>query len=240
MYKRDLHQRTAHRLGSVLTAVVVAAVPFTVCGLATAQPPPPTTTPFATPVTDSCPQKALPPPAIDASEVPEPGAAAPAALPVPDAPVGGKRLAECGVVLPTGAPALPADISATAWMVSDLDTGAVVATKDPHGRYRPASTIKVLLSIVALRTLDLDKVVVGTQADADVEGTRVGIGPGGRYTNNQLLHALVMASGNDAAHALAAQLGGDEAAIAKMNDLAAALHAYDTRAATPPGSTARG
>lgn len=235
MYTTELHQRTARRFGSVLTAAVLAAGPLIVCGPAAAQPPPPTTTPFATPVTDSCPQKTQPPPAIDSSEVPAPGEAPPTALPIPDPPVGGKRLGECGVVLPAGAPAVPADISATAWMVSDLDTGAVLAAKDPHGRYRPASTIKVLLATVALRTLDLDQTVVGTQADADVEGTRVGIGPGGRYTNRQLLHGLVMASGNDAAHAIAAQLGGDEAAVAKMNDLAKALHAYDTRAATPSG-----
>lgn len=234
MYTTEL-QRTARRFGSVLTAAVLAAGPVITGGSAFAQPTPPPPTPFATPVTDTCPQKTQPPPAIDSSEVPEPGEQAPTPLPVPDPPVGGKRLGECGVVLPTGAPAVPPDISATAWMVSDLDTGAVLAAKDPHGRYRPASTIKVLLATVALRTLDLDKVVVGTQADADVEGTRIGIGPGGRYTNRQLLHGLVMASGNDAAHAIAAQLGGDAAAVAKMNDLAQALHAYDTRAATPSG-----
>lgn len=235
MYIRELHHRTARRLGSVLTAAICAAGPITVCGPAIAQPPPPTTTPFATPATDTCPQRDRPPAAIDTSEVPAPGEPTPTPLPVPDSPIGGKRLGECGVVLPTGAPAVPPDISATAWMVSDLDTGAVVAAKDPHGRYRPASTIKVLLATIALRTLDLDAVVVGTQADADVEGTRVGIGPGGRYSNRQLLHALVMASGNDAAHAIAAQLGGDAATVAKMNDLAASLHAYDTRAATPSG-----
>ncbi|MEU1985300.1 D-alanyl-D-alanine carboxypeptidase family protein [Nocardia sp. NPDC019395] len=235
MYTRELHQRTARRFGSVLAAAVLAAAPITVCGPAIAQPPPPTPAPFATPATDTCPQRTQPPAAIDTSEVPAPGASAPAPLPVPDPPVGGKRLAECGTVLPAGAPAVPPDISATAWMVSDLDTGAVLAAKDPHGRYRPASTIKVLLATVALRTLDLDRVVVGTQDDANVEGTRIGIGPGGRYSNHQLLHGLVMASGNDAAHAIAAQLGGDEAAIAKMNDLAKTLHAYDTRAATPSG-----
>ncbi|MBF6425564.1 D-alanyl-D-alanine carboxypeptidase [Nocardia cyriacigeorgica] len=120
-------------------------------------------------------------------------------------------------------------------MVSDMDTGEVLAAKDPHGRYRPASTIKVLLATVALRTLDLDTVVTGTQADADVDGTRVGIGPGGRYTNRQLMQALIMASGNDAAHAIATQLGGDDAAVAKMNELAKSLHALDTRAATPSG-----
>ncbi|TDP39915.1 D-alanyl-D-alanine carboxypeptidase family protein [Nocardia ignorata] len=229
---REHGVRAACFLGAAATAAALTLGP------AQAQPSPTgstTTTPFTTPNTDGCPQKTRPPAPIDSSEVPAPGESAPAELPVPDKPIGGDRLGECGVVLPVGAPPLPADISATAWMVSDLDTGRVLAAKDPHGRYRPASTIKVALAIVALRTLDLDKVVVGTQADADVDGTRVGIGPGGRYTNRQLMQALIMCSGNDAAHAIATQLGGDKAAVAKMNDLAKSLRAVDTRAATPSG-----
>ncbi|MGM7644230.1 D-alanyl-D-alanine carboxypeptidase family protein [Nocardia sp. JW2] len=229
---REHGVRAACFLGAAATAAALTLGP------AQAQPSPTgstTTTPFTTPNTDGCPQKTRPPAPIDSSEVPAPGESAPAELPVPDKPIGGDRLGECGVVLPVGAPPLPADISATAWMVSDLDTGRVLAAKDPHGRYRPASTIKVALAVVALRTLDLDKVVIGTQADADVDGTRVGIGPGGRYTNRQLMQALIMCSGNDAAHAIATQLGGDKAAVAKMNDLAKSLRAMDTRAATPSG-----
>ncbi|WP_280351472.1 D-alanyl-D-alanine carboxypeptidase family protein, partial [Nocardia abscessus] len=177
----------------------------------------------------------LPPPASDASVGPPPGPPPGARRPSPTPAWGGARLGECGVVLPKAAPPAPQDISATAWLVADLDTGEVLAAKDPHGRYRPASTIKVLLATLALRSLKLDKTVVGTQADANVDGTRVGIGPGGRYTNRQLMQALIMASGNDAAHALAAQLGGDAATVAKMNELAKSLRAMDTRAATPSG-----
>ncbi|MFC6009561.1 D-alanyl-D-alanine carboxypeptidase family protein [Nocardia lasii] len=194
-----------------------------------------TSTPFTTPNTDDCAQRTQPPAPIDSSEVPAPGEPTPSPLPVPAPAIGGERMRDCGVVLPHGAPAPPAEISATAWMVSDLDTGRVLAAKDPHGRYRPASTIKVALAIVALRTLDLDTVVIGTQADADVDGTRVGIGPGGRYTNRQLMQALIMCSGNDAAHAIATQLGGEKATVAKMNELAKSLRALDTRAATPSG-----
>ncbi|QLY31999.1 D-alanyl-D-alanine carboxypeptidase family protein [Nocardia huaxiensis] len=215
---------------TALAGILYAPLP----GAALAQPPT-TTTPFTTPNTDSCPQKTAPPPPVDDSEVPKPGSTTPAALPIPAAPVGGKALGGCGLVLPSGAPTVPEGISATAWMVSDLDTGKVLAAKDPHGRYRPASTIKVLLAAVALRTLDKNKTITGTQDDANVDGTRVGIGPGGKYTNLQLFQALIMASGNDAAHAIAAQLGGDEAAVAKMNDLAKRLQALDTRAATPSG-----
>ncbi|WP_280233926.1 D-alanyl-D-alanine carboxypeptidase family protein [Nocardia cyriacigeorgica] len=229
---RDLRRRATVALAVVLSVGAVAGAP------AIAEPASstgPTTTPFTTPNTDSCPQQTLPPAPIDLSEVPEPGQPTPEPLPVPDPPIGGERLGECGVVVPDGAPPVPAEISATAWMVSDMETGQVLAAKDPHGRYRPASTIKVLLATVALRTLNLDTVVTGTQADADVDGTRVGIGPGGRYTNRQLLQALIMASGNDAAHAIAAQLGGNAGTVALMNAQAHSLRALDTRAATPSG-----
>ena len=202
-----------------------------------AQPPepPPTTTPFATPDTDNCPFATSPPPAIDLSEVPEPGQTAPPALPVPAEAIGGDALAECGTVTPDGAPPLPADISATGWVLADLDSGDVLAAKDPHGRYRPASIIKILLALVVLDELDLNKTTVATAEDAGIEGSSVGLGKGGVYTNMQLMQGLVMASGNDAAHALAAQLGGNEAAVEKMNAKATSLGALDTRTASPSG-----
>lgn len=221
------------------TAAVATSLALMCAGPAAAlgQPPapPPTTTPFATPDTDDCPNATKPPPPVDLSEVPKPGETAPPALPVPADPIGGDALAECGTVTPDGAPPLPADISATGWVVSDLDTGDVLAAKDPHGRYRPASTIKILLALVALDELDLNKTVVATAEDAGIEGSAVGIGKGGVYTTIQLLQGLVMASGNDAAHALAGQLGGVEETIEKMNTMAASLGALDTRTASPSG-----
>lgn len=227
-------RRSRALAAAVLTAGLLGATTVTGLDVADAAPAPPST-PFTTPNTDSCPNKTAPPPPIDTSEVPAPGSTTPSPLPVPSDPIGGDKLGRCGVVVPAGAPPLPADISATAWLVADLDTGKVLAAKDPHGRYRPASTIKTLLAAVALPALDPNQVVVGTQDDANADGTRVGIGPGGRYTNDQLFHALLMCSGNDAAHAIATQLGGDEATVAKMNAMAKQLRAMDTRAATPSG-----
>ncbi|MFC9873598.1 D-alanyl-D-alanine carboxypeptidase family protein [Nocardia salmonicida] len=238
---REVGLRAACFLGAAVTVTALAGAPAVAVpatnGPPTSAPAPGATTtpPFTTPNTDDCPQKTQPPAPIDTSEVPAPGEPTPSRLPVPSPAIGGQRMGDCGVVTPDDTPPVPAEISATAWMVSDLDTGRVLAAKDPHGRYRPASTIKVALAIVALRSLDLDKVVIGTQADADVDGTRVGIGPGGRYTNRQLMQALIMCSGNDAAHAIATQLGGDKATVAKMNEVAKSLRALDTRAATPSG-----
>ncbi|ORW95627.1 D-alanyl-D-alanine carboxypeptidase family protein [Mycolicibacter terrae] len=182
----------------------------------------------------NCPYQVSTPPAVDASEVPLAGDP-PLPLPVPATPVGGEALAGCGIVAAPDTPPVPADVSAEAWLVADLDSGAVIAARDPHGRHRPASVIKVLTAMASLNELDLNRVVPGTQEDANAEGTRVGVGPGGDFTVNQLLHGLLMGSGNDAAHALATQLGGMDAALDKINTLAAKLGGRDTRAATPSG-----
>jgi serine-type D-Ala-D-Ala carboxypeptidase (penicillin-binding protein 5/6) len=144
-------------------------------------------------------------------------------------------MGDCGIVQPEGAPAPPGGINAATWVISDLETGDVLAAKDPHARERPASLIKSLLAIVVIRELRPETKVVGTQEDANQEGTRVGIGPGGQYTVDQLLHALIMRSGNDAAHALARALGGVDVALEKMNAVANEIGALDTRAATPSG-----
>lgn len=183
----------------------------------------------------ACPPQLAPPPPVDASEVPKPGTVAPPPMSMPDSPVGGARMGECGLVLPQGAPDPPAGINAMSWVIADADSGEVLAAKDPHARNRPASTLKLLTALLAVDQLPLDRVVVGTQVDADQDGSRVGIGPGGHYTVRQLLTGLLLVSGNDAAHALAEQLGGVAATVTQMNTLAAKLGALDTRAATPSG-----
>jgi serine-type D-Ala-D-Ala carboxypeptidase (penicillin-binding protein 5/6) len=182
----------------------------------------------------ACENRQLPPPPVDTSEEPPSGSPSPEPLPVPEDPIGGARMGECGVVQPADT-AAPPPVTAATWIISDLDSGAVLAAKDPHARERPASLIKNLLAIVVIRELSPDMVVTGTQEDADQEGSSVGVGPGGQYTVDQLLHALIMRSGNDAAHALARALGGVDVTLAKMNALAKELGALDTRAATPSG-----
>lgn len=216
-------------IGAPLSALPAAAEPNTDPYL------PPSVTVEA-PSTDDCAQRAAPPPAVDTSENVPDGQAPPEPLPVPAQPVGGTQLGQCGLILPAGAPPLPSDISAGAWLIADLDTGEVLAAKDPHGRYRPASTLKLLTAQVMLKNLtNLDQVVEGTQADTAQDGTRVGIEAGGKYTVRDLLSYLVMISGNDAANALARTNGGYDKTIADMNATAHGLGALDTRAATPSG-----
>ena len=61
----------------------------------------------------------------------------------------GTAVAELGVDQPLGSVPIP-DGPAQAWVIADMDSGAVLASKNGSGRYAQASTIKVLLAMVVL------------------------------------------------------------------------------------------
>jgi D-alanyl-D-alanine carboxypeptidase (penicillin-binding protein 5/6) len=179
-------------------------------------------------VTAGCSDQQTPPgPTIEEEEA-DP---APAPLAWPAAPVGGPKMGACGRIGPDGAP----DLTAESWVLADLDTGAVLAARAPHARHRPASTLKVLTALTAVRSLDPDQVVAGTVEDQSIDGSKAGIGPGGQYTVRQLLAGLLLNSGNDTANALSRAMGGEDRMLAAMTDVAHRLGALDTRPATPSG-----
>ncbi|WP_291313127.1 D-alanyl-D-alanine carboxypeptidase family protein [Corynebacterium sp. UBA2622] len=185
----------------------------------------------AAPDTNSCPQATWPPQPVSTSEA-APAGSSPTPLPV-------TYQGPCGVTVPAGFN-VDDTVLASAFLVADIDSGDILAMKDPHGRYRPASIIKVLLALVAIDELPLDKVVTASAETASQEGSLVGLVEGGTYTVDDLLHGLLLASGNDAAHALAQELGGDAAAGQKVNALAQRLGMRDTRAVSYSGLDAPG
>ena len=135
---------------------------------------------------------------------------------------------------PSGAVALP-EGPAQAWLLADLDTGAILASRNPNEPHAPASTIKPLLAMVVLDNLRPDNFARANSSHTEVECSCVGLKPGEPYTVLQLLSALLMVSGNDAANMLADMLGGQGVAIPAMNRKAASLGARSTRAASPSG-----
>jgi D-alanyl-D-alanine carboxypeptidase (penicillin-binding protein 5/6) len=137
-------------------------------------------------------------------------------------------------VQPIGSVPIP-DGPAQTWLVADLDSGQILAARDENLRHPPASTIKVLLALVALDELNLDSTVVADAADSHVECSCVGVKAGRTYTARQLLDGLLLVSGNDAANTLAHMLGGLDATVAKMDAKAASLGAVNTHASTPSG-----
>jgi serine-type D-Ala-D-Ala carboxypeptidase (penicillin-binding protein 5/6) len=147
-------------------------------------------------------------------------AVAPAALAEPIEPSG-------AVVIPKG--------PAQAWLLADLDSGRILASRNPYEPHAPASTIKALLALVVLDHLPLNAVVLARPTSTQVECSCAGVQAGRAYTVRQLLDALMLISGNDAANTLADGLGGYRIAVAKMNAKAAAVGARNTHASSPSG-----
>lgn len=164
--------------------------------------------------------------------------ASPAAAEPPDA-IGGPALARAGIVVSPDAPTLP-NVSAQGWLVADAGSGEVLAARNPHGTFLPASTLKTLTAVALLPGLDLDTPYDPTWEDVNIEGSKVGLTQGTRVTAGKLMEAMLVVSGNDAANALANAAGGLHASVAKMNATAKRLQAYDTLARNPSGLDAPG
>src|SRR3954469_14038314 len=145
----------------------------------------------------------------------------PRPVPPPDDPansaVGGDSLATHGLVIPAGAKQPPA-VTATTWMVADLDTGEVLGACGPHVYQTPASVQKTLLAATAIDQLDPKRVVTVVRSDLDIEvnSSAVGIVVGGNSPASTRGLGLLLTSGNDAANALAlTAAGGGPDGVAK-------------------------
>jgi serine-type D-Ala-D-Ala carboxypeptidase (penicillin-binding protein 5/6) len=156
--------------------------------------------------------------------------------------IGGAQLSGRGVLVnyPSRAvPRLP-KIKASAWVIADAGTGQVLAAKDPHGWYRPASTLKVLTAISLIPALNPDAMVVASKQATTVSPNIVGLLPGHSYKVSDLFTALLTISANDAAMALAQATGWLGHGMAVINAEARHLQADDTVAVTPNGLDAPG
>jgi D-alanyl-D-alanine carboxypeptidase (penicillin-binding protein 5/6) len=156
--------------------------------------------------------------------------------------VGGPQLAGRGVIVnypARGARKLPR-IPASAYLVADATTGQVLAAKDPHGHFLPASTLKILPADTLMPVLNPARTVVTSHMAAVVTPSRVGLIQGHRYRVADLFRALLLISANDAAISLAQAAGSYHRGVAMMNAEARHLQADDTVAIRPNGLNARG
>jgi D-alanyl-D-alanine carboxypeptidase (penicillin-binding protein 5/6) len=156
-------------------------------------------------------------------------------------PIGGPLLTGTGVIVDPGPTADPLpQVPVTAWVLADLETGAILAAKAPHVPRPPASVIKSLTVLALAQRLDPDLVYTSTYDDVAVEGSRVGLVENATYTARELFLCLIMQSGNDCASALARANGGLELTVAQLNEEAQRLQAYDTVVKNPSGLPAEG
>ncbi len=183
-------------------------------------------------------------PAAAAATSPSGSVSSASAAPVvPPAAIGGAQLSGRGLIvnypIAGSVPRLP-DVRASAFVIADAGTGQVLAARDPHGWYRPASTLKVLTAISLIPVLNPNGTVVATKQATTVTPNVVGLIAGHAYKISDLFTALLTISANDAAVALTQAAGSFGKGMAVINAEARHLQADDTVAVQPNGLDAPG
>lgn len=121
-------------------------------------------------------------------------------------------------------------------VVIDGNNGQVLYEKNPHQRMYPASTTKTLTAIIALEYGRLNDQVLVTGEACDIEGSAIGLEEGERISLEDLLYALMLSSGNDAAIAIAQHIGGSvNGFVELMNKKAERIGAMDSHFNNPNG-----
>ena len=152
-----------------------------------------------------------------------------------------------GLVLVLGSCALPAraagvpKVSARAAVLIDGITGRVLMEKNAREPRAMASTTKLMTALLAAESDRWEQEITVTAAMTAVEGTSMGLRPGDRVTVGDLCAGMLLASGNDAANAVALTLADSLPAFAaQMNARADRLGMSRTNFVTPSGLDAEG
>ncbi|MFY0676594.1 MAG: D-alanyl-D-alanine carboxypeptidase [Neptuniibacter sp.] len=127
-------------------------------------------------------------------------------------------------------PLIPAEpqIAATAYLVMDADTGKLIAAKNEHGRFAPASLTKMMTAYILEYELNKGNVskedlVLVSEKAWRTQGSRMFIREGTQVTLSDLMKGIIIQSGNDASVAVAEHIAGSEAAFADLMNQHASL-----------------
>lgn len=128
------------------------------------------------------------------------------------------------------------------YVLLDEATGQVLAEKEKDTRSNPASLTKMMTALLLLKSgKDLQQTMVcsSTVTSFDSDSSLVGLYDGEEISYQDLLYGLMLVSGNDAAAAIAYDLGGGDisAFVEKMNQRAQELGMTNTHFANPHGLT---
>ncbi len=120
-------------------------------------------------------------------------------------------------------------------VVMDADSGRIIYNKNKSERKLIASTTKIMTTIVALENAKLtDKLKAGKEIQT-VNGSMIYVKEGESFTLNDLLHGLMLQSGNDAAMIIASKTMPYDNFIAQMNLKAHKLGMNNTTFENPHG-----
>jgi D-alanyl-D-alanine carboxypeptidase (penicillin-binding protein 5/6) len=132
-------------------------------------------------------------------------------------------------------------ISSRSAIIIDAVSGKTLFSRNPDNQRQPASTIKVLTGMIALKSLKKSDHVSVSRKAARQPRSKVYLDRKKQYKANDLINAVLLASANDASVALAERIAGTEKSFAKMMTLRAKLWgANKTICKTATGLTAKG
>ena len=132
-------------------------------------------------------------------------------------------------------------LSARSAIILDARTGEEIYAHNPDKPSQPASTIKVLTSLIAMDSLKNNSTVRVSGRAAGMPRSKIYLQQGKSYYANDLINAVLLASANDASVALAEKIAGSESSFAKMmTQKARNLGAKNTICKTASGLTAKG
>lgn len=127
-------------------------------------------------------------------------------------------------------------INSRAAIVYERSSGSILYGKSENEKRKMASTTKIMTAIVVLETANLDDIVTVSSKAAGTGGSRLGLHKDDKISIQDLLYGLLLCSGNDAAVALAEQVGGNISNFANlMNNKATSLGLSSTHFVTPHG-----
>lgn len=131
--------------------------------------------------------------------------------------------------------------SAKAAVLIERNTSMVLLKHNDNQALPMASTTKVMTALMALERGNMDDVVTVGRNAYGVPGTSIYLSEGERITLRDLLYGLMLASGNDAAVAIAEHIGGDVPTFCQMmTQRAAELGCESTVFINPNGLPAQG
>lgn len=127
-------------------------------------------------------------------------------------------------------------VSARSAVVMDLVSGRILYEKNGREKVYPASTTKIMTVLLGLEAGDLDRMVTVTDEAVGVEGSSIYLVRNETLSMRDLLYGALLRSGNDAATAIAAEVGGDvESFVERMNRRAKEWGAENTHFTNPTG-----
>ena len=130
----------------------------------------------------------------------------------------------------------PPPIGAPSAIVVDARTGEPLFERDSHDERAIASTTKLMTALVTLASTNPGDIFTAPPYAASAAETKLGLRAGERMSVRDLMRAMMLPSANDAANALAVNVGGTRAAFVRMmNARARELDLDETHYSTPIG-----